>query len=453
MRILHTSDWHIGFVAAGIPLLPAQEAAFSEIAALVEEHGVDVVVVSGDVFDKMDPTEAELGVCFEAFAEIADAGAQLVVIPGNHDSAARLGAYRYFTAPEGLHLLTDVADIGFRLEIDDEHGPVGFYGIPSRTYRRRDLGLPAERQPGDYFRAAMARIRASVAAHPGTRSVVLAHATVADPAARGVARLRVNSRLTIPVDVFSDVDYVALGDLHWPHAVATNVRYSGSPLPYVYNGRPKALDFDPPKSVWLVDLGPTGLVSATACPLTVPATTIRIAGTLAELTAHAVSFDYIHATLTDPTRPVGAWRELQRRFPHLIQVEWIDPASGEVKAIPLDHDEPTALAVPQTGEGPEFGFYGEGDEECLRCGAAPGQPCFRVRAAHGVEYNNGYHDGRGLTGEELAELGWQSYLVVDDNGDHQRLWLDPDQHHTPVKRDGCYPVQPRQPGHSRQTAA
>ncbi|WP_157229053.1 metallophosphoesterase family protein [Nocardia brevicatena] len=69
MRILHTSDWHIGFVAGGIPLLPAQHQAFSEIAALVEEHQVDVVVISGDVFDKPDPTEAELTVCFEAFAE------------------------------------------------------------------------------------------------------------------------------------------------------------------------------------------------------------------------------------------------------------------------------------------------------------------------------------------------------------------------------------------------
>ncbi|WP_051163433.1 hypothetical protein [Nocardia brevicatena] len=156
-------------------------------------------------------------------------------------------------------------------------------------------------------------------------------------------------------------------------------------------GRPKTLDFEPPKSVWLVELGPTGLVSATACPLTVPTTTIRVAGTVIELTAHAVSFDYVHATLTDPDRPVGAWWKLRRRFAHLIQVEWIDPATGEVKAIPLDHDapEPAALPTPPTGEGSEHGFYGEGNQQCLRCGTAPGQPCFRTRTAHGVEYNNG----------------------------------------------------------------
>ncbi|WP_051163431.1 metallophosphoesterase family protein [Nocardia brevicatena] len=133
-----------------------------------------------------------------------------------------------------MHLLTEISGIGFPLEIEDEYGPVVFYGIPNRMYRRRDLGLPSQREPGDYFRAAMTRIRDNLAARPGVRSVVLAHATVADPAARGVARLRVTSRSTIPVDVFSGIDYVALGDLHWPHAVTSNVRYSGSPLPYVY---------------------------------------------------------------------------------------------------------------------------------------------------------------------------------------------------------------------------
>lgn len=453
MRILHTSDWHIGFVSAdGIPLLPAQETVLSRIARLVDDYDVDVVVLSGDVYDKADPSEAEITLCHTAFQDITDSGAQLVVIPGNHDSAVRLGVNRGHTWSDGLSLLTRVAEVGCAVEIEDQYGPVAFYGIPWLRVRgaSRDLGLSPGGTLTDLWRAAMDRVREDLATRTGVRSVVLAHATVADPDARGVARLRVNSRSTIPVSVFAGVDYVALGDLHWPHAVAPAVRYSGSPLPYVYNGRPQGLDFDPPKSVCLVELGPNGLSSTKELLLEVPSKTIHIGGTMAELAEREGSEDYVHAKLTDPSRPTRAWRRLRSRFPYLVHVEWIDPATGELKPIPLDADAPEPAAVMQemhTSNEPWRGFYGEGDEECLRCGAQPGHPCFQVQCSYDAPLLTTYHAERGLTDQELRQCGYESYSVAHDDGTLQRLWYAPTtKGHVQVNRQGCHPVSPRQPG-------
>ncbi|WP_223274010.1 metallophosphoesterase family protein, partial [Nocardia cerradoensis] len=96
-----------------MPLLAAQRVILvGEIPALVEEWEVDLVVVAGDIYDRTDPSEAEVAVCQDAFAAIRAAGAQLLIIAGNHDSPIRLGAGAVFSAAGGLHLVTSVAGIG-----------------------------------------------------------------------------------------------------------------------------------------------------------------------------------------------------------------------------------------------------------------------------------------------------------------------------------------------------
>ncbi|MGY1984302.1 metallophosphoesterase family protein [Nocardia gipuzkoensis] len=283
MRILHTSDWHLGFQMQRVPLLPAQESVLVEdIADLVEDCEVDVVVVAGDVYDKADPSELEISVCQKAFTAIRAAGAELVVIPGNHDSPIRLGAGAAFTAAGGLHLVTDPSAIGTPVRFSDEHGPIAIYGIPSP--RSAGVGCSGPKPEDEYWRAAMARVRADLAEQSQeVRSMVVAHAAVADPAARGLDRIRVGGRTTVPVEVFAGMDYVALGDLHWPHAVSPTVRYSGSPLPYIYDVGPRIVDTHPAKSVSLIDFGPTGLIGVTECPLLVPSGMVRVEGTVAEL--------------------------------------------------------------------------------------------------------------------------------------------------------------------------
>ncbi|NLU83792.1 exonuclease SbcCD subunit D [Rhodococcus sp. HNM0569] len=327
MRILHTSDWHIGRTFHGVDLLADQASALESVAALVRSHEIDVVVVPGDVYDRAIPSADAVAVCQRAFEAIREAGAVIVATSGNHDSATRLGAGAAFTGAGGLHLLTSVDGLDRPVVLQDAHGDVEFYGIPylEPEISRTRLDAPDARSHADILSVAMARVRARHGdSSPGTRSVVLAHAFVVGGEATGSERsISVGGVETVPAGVFDGVDYVALGHLHSPQTVVEHVRYSGSPLPYSFGERSHR------KAVWIVDLDAAGLASVERVDLPVVRGLSQLTGTLDELTASAEFDDaeehYVSAVLTDPVRPVDAMRVLRERFPHAIHLEWQRP--------------------------------------------------------------------------------------------------------------------------------
>ncbi|MDO3648095.1 exonuclease SbcCD subunit D [Nocardia mangyaensis] len=326
MRILHTSDWHIGRTFHGVDLLADQARALEAIAELVAAESVDVVVVPGDVYDRSIPSADAIAVCHRGFEAIRAAGATIIATSGNHDSPARLGAGASFAAAGGLHLCTRVADVDRPVLLADADGEVAFYGIPylEPEITRAELGVPQARSHAEILDAAMARINADRHARPGGRSVVLAHAFVVGGEATGSERsISVGGVETVPMSAFDGVDYVALGHLHSPQTLAESVRYSGSPLPYSFG------ESSHRKAVWIVDLDATGLAAVERRDLPLVRGLSRLTGTLDELLTGA-EFDaaeahYVSATLTDSTRPVDPMRKLRDRFPHAVHVEWARP--------------------------------------------------------------------------------------------------------------------------------
>ncbi|MFN3541461.1 MAG: exonuclease SbcCD subunit D, partial [Rhodococcus sp. (in: high G+C Gram-positive bacteria)] len=111
MRILHTSDWHIGRTFHGVDLLADQGAVLESIAELVAAQSIDVVVVPGDIYDRAVPSADAVLVCNRGLEAIRTAGAVIVATSGNHDSPARLGAGAAFASAGGLHLMTRVGDV------------------------------------------------------------------------------------------------------------------------------------------------------------------------------------------------------------------------------------------------------------------------------------------------------------------------------------------------------
>ncbi|PTR30359.1 exodeoxyribonuclease I subunit D [Rhodococcus sp. OK519] len=330
MRILHTSDWHIGRTFHGVDLLADQARVLDAIAATVTERGVDVVVVPGDVYDRSIPSADAVAVCNRGFEAIRAAGAVIVATSGNHDSPVRLGAGAAFAAAGGLHLMTRVSTLDVPVLLDDEHGPVAFYGIPylEPEITRAELGVPQARSHAEILDVAMTRILADLdqrrASAPGLRSVLLAHAFVVGGEATGSERsISVGGVETVSVSAFDGIDYVALGHLHSPQTLAENVRYSGSPLPYSFGERSHR------KAVWLVDVDAAGLASAERIDLPMVRGLSQLTGTLDEL-LHDAAFasaedHYVSAVLTDALRPVDAMRALQSRFPYAIHMEWQRP--------------------------------------------------------------------------------------------------------------------------------
>ncbi|HWC84865.1 MAG TPA: exonuclease SbcCD subunit D [Pseudonocardiaceae bacterium] len=332
MRVLHTSDWHLGRTFHGRDLLAEQESVLGALADLVADERVGVVVVSGDLYDRAVPSAEAVAAGTRVLARIRAAGAEIVVTPGNHDSAPRLGAFGEFAAAGGLHLRTQVARLADPVCVEDEHGPVAFYGIPylEPDPARHALGVPELRGQHGVLSEAMNRVRSDLAGRAaGTRSMVLAHAFVTGGAESDSERpIAIGGVDQVAASVFDGVDYVALGHLHGPQRLAEHLRYSGSPLAYSFSEAAHR------KSVWLVELGPDGLTGVERRELPVPRKLATLTGELEELLVRPEAEDvldcYLSVTLTDPVRPVDGMRRLRERFPHAVRMDW-EPPGGRLR--------------------------------------------------------------------------------------------------------------------------
>ncbi|WP_037306518.1 exonuclease SbcCD subunit D [Amycolatopsis orientalis] len=329
MKLLHTSDWHIGRTFHGADLLAEQEAVLGHLADLVVAESVDVVLVSGDIYDRAVPSAEAVRVATTALGRLRQAGARLVMTPGNHDSAPRLGAFAEFAAAGGLHLRATIDGLDEPVLLPDEYGEVALYGIPylEPEPARHALGVPEARGHTGVLTEAMRRIRADLATRPsGTRSVVLAHAFVTGGEPTESERtIAVGGVEQVPGSVFDGVDYVALGHLHGPQTLAEHLRYSGSPLAYSFSETRQR------KSVWLVDLGAEGLAEVRRHELPVPRRLATLRGELADLLADpehdGLTEHFLSCTITDRVRPIDAMRKLRERFPYAVHLDW-QPEGG-----------------------------------------------------------------------------------------------------------------------------
>ncbi|MEV3860000.1 exonuclease SbcCD subunit D [Streptomyces sp. NPDC050095] len=321
MRLLHTSDWHLGRAFHRVSMLDAQAAFIAHLVAVVRERGVDAVVVSGDVYDRAVPPLAAVELYDDALHRLAALGVPTVMISGNHDSARRLGVGAGLIGRAGIHLRTEASRCGEPVVLADAHGDVAFYGLPYlEPALVKDEFAVARAGHEQVLAAAMDRVRADLAERaPGTRSVVLAHAFVTGGAPSDSERdITVGGVAAVPAGIFDGVDYVALGHLHGSQVIAERVRYSGSPLPYSFS------EADHRKSMWLVDLDADGAVTAERIDCPVPRPLARIHGDLddlladPELTVHEES--WVEATLTDEIRPDDPMARLMERFPHTLSL-------------------------------------------------------------------------------------------------------------------------------------
>ena len=328
MRILHTSDWHLGRSLHGEDLLGAQAAFVDHLVQTIEAEAVDLVVVSGDVYDRALPPVDAVQLADDAFTRLAASRARVVVTSGNHDSARRLGFSARLVDAAGVHLRTDAGRVHEPVLLADEHGPVAVYGLPylepDLLRHRWDLSTRSHHAA---LAEAMRRVRADLVLRPsGTRSVVLAHAFVIGGLPSDSERdIAVGGVSAVPTELFDGIDYTALGHLHGRATLTDTVRYSGSPVAYSFS------EADHVKGSWLVDLDGGGLAHATFVEAPVTRPLHRLTGTLEQLLTdeglarHEAS--WVQATLTDPVRPVRAMERLRARFPHALVLNFA-PVGG-----------------------------------------------------------------------------------------------------------------------------
>jgi exonuclease SbcD len=341
VRLLHTSDWHLGRWLHRADLREAQTQFLDALVATVRSEKVDVVLVCGDVYDRAVPSLDAVQLCEDALVRLRDSGARVVVISGNHDSATRLGFSSTLVDASGVHLRTDPSRVGSPLLISDANGEVGIYALPylepesARVLLPADPGAPDEpigRGHAGVLQRAMACVRADRAARRLPRAVVMGHAWVAGGAASESERdISVGGVGQVGAGLFEGVDYVALGHLHAPQKLSEAVRYSGSPLAYSFGEAGQS------KGSWLVEIDDAGLAGAEFVPAPAPRQLSSIRGRLDGLLADPALADvedhYLSVVLTDPGRPADPMSRLRRRFTHVLL---------------LDHQPEGAVTVPGT---------------------------------------------------------------------------------------------------------
>ena len=342
MRFLHTSDWHLGRSLHRADLRDAQAAFLDHLVETARAERVDAVLVAGDVYDRAIPPVDSVALYEDALVRLRAAGARVILISGNHDSARRLGVNSALVDAAGVYLRTRPGGLAEPVTLHDEHGPVAIYGVP---YLEPAVGLPvisrgdaAEPHPGQRSHAAVlgeavARIRADATASGAARTVVMAHAWVAggtdDEERREAARrqasgserdISVGGIGYVPVSLFDGFSYVALGHLHGQQTLTEHVRYSGSPLPYSFSEKHHK------KGSWLVEVGIDGKTRAERVPAPVHRRLTELSGRIEDLLTSAEhephTGDFVAVTLTDTARPEAAMDRLRRRFPHILTLEF-----------------------------------------------------------------------------------------------------------------------------------
>lgn len=350
MRILHTSDWHLGRTLHKVDLHEHQAAFLDWLVETVVERTVDVVVVPGDVYDRAVPAVSSVRLLDRALARLAE-HTTVIITPGNHDSADRLGFGRELMRA-GIHLLTDLPGIEHPVSVEDEHGEVLFFGLPylepdvARTALVGQEEAPLARSHEAVTRAALERVRERAAAHPGARTVVLAHTFVTGGEGSDSERdLSVGGVDSVPAGVLSGIDYLALGHLHGCQDLTARVGapawYSGSPLAFSFSERRHR------KAVLLVELGERGQVEVERLATPVPRRLTELRGTLEEILAEGEEHggDWVKAVVTDTARPAHLQERLREAFPELLLTEYAPEGREQGAAAPVVRREADPLEV------------------------------------------------------------------------------------------------------------
>lgn len=324
MRILHTSDWHIGRTFHKNSTLEALDSVLNALVDRAIEQKVDVLIAAGDIFDTSMPSADAMRVLERTLARLVEERIKLVMTCGNHDSPTRLGVRAEFTRHVGLHVLTEPDKLAQPVTIGDDHGDVHFYGIPflePAEMRTQWRHVTPMRSQADAIGHALDQIKTDWDDRGG-RAVVIAHTFVAgaEDASADSERDIVGGVQKVPVPRFEPFTYAALGHIHGRATLAENVRYCGAPLHYSFSEEAK------PRGGWLVDLGPDGIDEISWLELPVPRPLKTLTGKIEDLLTsdehreHESS--WVRAIITDDARPSNAQRRLFKRFEFLAQVEF-----------------------------------------------------------------------------------------------------------------------------------
>lgn len=350
MRILHTSDWHLGRSFGDFNLLDEQRAFVDWLVATAETEQAELVVIAGDLHDRAVPPAAAVTLFSDAVRRLRAVGAEVVAIAGNHDSGERIDAFDGLVDAGGIVIRGGYRAASTVTVREYSDGPLAIVALPfleplMAPIETREEILEGSSSPRLSHEAVLAHAisRASVDLPAGVRSLALAHAFVTGAAPSDSEReLAVGDSGMVSADLFEPFDYVALGHLHRPQLVAgaENIRYSGSPLPYSFGEGHQ-------KVIVSIDLAPEGSVTTREIPIEVGRGVATVRGSFDELlTGPGEDAAWVRVELTDVAVIPDAHRALRVKFPWLVEIARVAssaPSGHRLTAAEVRSRPPAAL--------------------------------------------------------------------------------------------------------------
>lgn len=300
MRILHTSDWHLGQHFMGHSRQAEHQVLIDWLLIQTQTHAVDAVLIAGDIFDTGAPPSYARELYNQLIVGLHDSGVALLLLAGNHDSVSVLDESRELLGYLGTQVISSTGDdaqhvITLPLRATPKAPGCIVCALPfirPRDVQQSQAGQSAQDKQqalqtaiaATYQRvyAAAQQKQAELQASTGQHLPIIATGhltTVGASSNESVREIYVGALEAFPTNAFPPASYIALGHIHKPQLVGglEHIRYSGSPI---------ALGFDEArqtKQVLLVDVNADGLQTVTALPVPVFQPMASITGTLAQM--------------------------------------------------------------------------------------------------------------------------------------------------------------------------
>ena len=311
MKLMHTSDWHLGLDFYGQDLIADQRHMIGSIVRIAKEEKVDAVLLAGDVFDRAVVGAQAIRLYDEAMKALClDAGIKVLLCAGNHDGAARLSSLSELLRSAGLYIAGRVQAQEECVELGD----VVVHLLPYVTTDDARTAMPEQYEKiGNAAQALQAVLESRAPEKDGKKHILVAHCFAAGgKTGQSDRAAAVGGALAAPVEWFDGYDYVALGHLHRAQTLAGGkVRYSGTPICTSF------AEADQEKTVTILNTEDMTTHERVIEPLH---PVREITGTLDEL-LRGKSEDYLHVTVTDEYATALVQEQLRSVYPNALLID------------------------------------------------------------------------------------------------------------------------------------
>ena len=313
MKLLHTSDWHLGMTAGIKSLEEDQRYFFEQLYQIIEDEQIDAVLVAGDVYDSSVSNADAINLYNEVTTKICgEMGRKMVVIAGNHDGAARLASCRELLKEAGLFVTGRLTNEIVPVEI----GNTAIYPIPFFNKEEVIALYPEQKKEITSQEKAMHLVCEQIREQMDKSkfNVVMSHSLIVNAELTESDRsARVGFATAVSKDVFEGFDYVALGHIHKPQKITEVVHYSGSPVKYSFGTEEKQ-----EKQVIIIDTDTKEIKTILLKQLHDRKT---VEGTYEEIMqSEELANDYLRVKLSDRYAGLELMADLQGRFPYLLEL-------------------------------------------------------------------------------------------------------------------------------------